>query len=62
MGPDMESLGAGAAMIEGGGFGDTKEEIGDLVVCGKKARGLPRGFEPFHDPFSSSGRLLYSAG
>jgi hypothetical protein len=34
------------------------EEVGDLIMDGKKPLHLPRRFEPFHDPLSSSGRLV----
>ena len=34
------------------------ENVGDLVMGGKEALNLPRRLEPFHDPLSSSGRLM----
>jgi hypothetical protein len=34
------------------------ENVGDLIVDGKKPLHLPRRLEPFHDPLSSPSRLV----
>src|SRR5207248_8054846 len=34
------------------------ENVGELVMSGKKALNVPRRLEPLHDPLSSSGRLM----
>src|SRR3978361_2216835 len=38
--------------------GAAGENVGDLLMGGKKPLHLPRRLEPFHDPLSSSGRLV----
>ena len=38
--------------------GAAGENVGDLIMGGKKPLHLPRRLEPFHDPLSSSGRLM----
>jgi hypothetical protein len=38
--------------------GAAGENVGDLIMSGKKPLPLPRRLEPFHDPLSSAGRLM----
>ena len=38
--------------------GAAGEEVGDLIMDGKEPLHLPRRLEAFHDPLSSSGRLV----
>jgi hypothetical protein len=49
-------------MISGAGVCRTTEEIGNLIVNGEKAPGLPGRFEALHDALASLGRLMTSAG
>ena len=38
--------------------GTAGENVGDLIMDGKKPLHLPWRLEPLHDPLSSSGRLM----
>src|SRR3954452_11724165 len=51
--------GCGGMKLGGGVLlGTAGEEIGDLIMDGQKPLHLPRRSEPFHDPLSSSRRLM----
>jgi hypothetical protein len=59
LGPNGEELTAGG-MKPGRGVlaWAAGEDVGDLIVGGKKPLHLPRRLEAFHDPFPSPGRLV----
>src|SRR6478736_7894328 len=59
VGPGGEGLGAAGQEVGGGVVVSAAgENVGELVMSGKEALNVPRRLEPFHDPLSSSGRLM----
>jgi hypothetical protein len=59
LGPDDEGLTADGMKLGGGILvGAAGENVGDLIVGGKKPLHLPQRLEALHGPLSSSGRLV----
>jgi hypothetical protein len=57
-GPDLKAPSAGTAMIRSVGVCRTTEKIGNLIVNGEEALGLPGRLEALHDMLASSGGLM----
>jgi dihydrodipicolinate synthase/N-acetylneuraminate lyase len=59
LGPSLEGLGSGGAILAGGAvIAAEVEEIVDLIVSGEEALGLAGRLEPLHLPLASSCRLM----
>jgi hypothetical protein len=59
LGPSGECLTTGGTELGGGVLvWAAGENVGDLIVGGKKPLHLTRRLEPLHDPLSSSRRLV----
>src|SRR3954469_4847284 len=59
LGPGGKCLSAGGMKLGGGVLAwAAGEEVGDLIMDGKKPLHLPRRLEAFHDPLSSARRLV----
>src|SRR3954453_20759617 len=59
LGPGLEGLGPGGAILTGGAvIAAEVEQVGNLIVSGEEALSLAGRLEPLHVSLSSSGRLV----